>query len=223
MNKISLNQSEKSNSVSNRKTQRGELLKRNEAFKGELKTIFERINEIYRKAGKENDFFERFDSILLQQEKVFIQNEDDEARMFWEDFCERWGIHPNWNRQLESLSEFIKTEPRVFYSWSKHGGNYILIEIEEWTSIEDVKKVLPKVEEMKRKHFKHSKRPPIEFDRNLKWYDLNIRQNKSCGWIAQRLKPKDKASEIKLAEKIKKGIQSIQSQIDRLTPRKISL
>lgn len=118
---------EKSKKDYDKKSQKAELLARNKTFEKELEEVFSRIDQIYSKAGKKNEFFYELKQKLLTYEPSYNRERATSLRE-WINFCTRWHISFRWDGQLESLAKFILSSPQIFYY--KSNMSQILAELE---------------------------------------------------------------------------------------------
>jgi hypothetical protein len=171
---------EKRNKEYNKKSQRAALLSRHKKFCEELKQISNRL-------GK--DFLEKTKDLERMMKKRIYPSY---PRSFWEKneewsvFCDRWHIDPDWNGEIDSLEKYtgkpveITIQPK-FESSTKV---FLLLKVDSWTTLDDIRQVWPKVEKYQKKYLYQKIEKKTTFGRDLCWYDLNKKHGLSYKEIA---------------------------------------
>jgi hypothetical protein len=169
----------KTNSKSfDKRSQRAELLRRNRKFLKKLKETLEELGDGFFTARN-------LDNEIAYEKYGYNVMDMIEVSATWSCFCELWGIQEKWNGKIDTLSLF-QISPVVLY----HPGERIekitpiLIGINEWTTIEDIRAVWEKVEKLQNDIWgKRTIR--ANFSRDLCWYDLNNECNLKASEIAK--------------------------------------
>lgn len=177
---------EKSIKDYDKKSQRAELLERNEKFREELKEIsiklgkqFFKWKREYEKLGKPENYFDK---------KHKIEDDHDFVRKKliphskWLGFCDKWNIHEDWNGQINSLKDFIR-KPRL--EIFAHAEGKLVIKIDAWTTLNDIREIWSEVETAQKRHFSTKVDKKANFSRDIVWYDLNKRYKLRPRQIAQ--------------------------------------
>jgi len=198
VNKEILKRIEESKKDYDKKTQRAQLLIRNKQFIKELKET-------------PADFVvDSEDRLKFKTKKIDLGGVDVyinvESFSKFKNFCLRWHIHPTWDGNIDTLSEFIKDSPEIIcepVNYLLVNGhiyfpdkeivrpegleriNYLYIKVDAWTSLEDIKKIWPRIEEFQRTIFSYKAELKSNFSRDLCWYDLKTTHNLSYGKIAK--------------------------------------
>jgi len=193
-----LNRINESKREYDKKTQRAEMLIRNKQFIKELKET-------------PADFVVDFeDRLKFKTKKLSVDGVDlyinVESFSKFKNFCLKWHIHSPWDGNIDTLSEFIKESPEIIcepVNYSLVNGdiyfpdkeivrpeglesvNYLYIKVDAWTSLEEVKKIWPRVEKFQRTIFNYKAELKSNFSRDLCWYDLKTTHNLSSSKIAK--------------------------------------
>jgi hypothetical protein len=100
----------------------------------------------------------------------------------WKQFCQRWNISPNWDGNLSSLQKCLGRPVELYWiEGEQEGAPTLLIEVNNWTTLKDVRAAWGEVEDLQNEIWKKQEKK-TNFARDLCWYDLT----KEHG-----LKPKD--------------------------------
>jgi hypothetical protein len=217
-----------------------------EIHPGYQNLILNRIKESNRSYSKAEQRAE----LLMRNEKFiaewrFIEGpESENALVDWGAFCARWGIRHTWNGWPPTLAAHIRTSPGLLYhplifgteqgiKWDElvpfpdtgdrspyNRPDYLLVQIDPWTSSDDVKKLWPRIEKLKKQIFGYSEKDKWNFGEALCWYDLRTNYRYSFGKIAllwqMEKAPHEHEDDIKT--RVRLGIKRISSYIQRLTP-----
>lgn len=175
-------------------TQRAELLSRNDQFLEELNEYNEETflgkllpyKSLFQKGRKGNKVnviritqkgVETNDPDLSWPESLEKDKEFEELLKrnveFWTLFCRRWNIMPEWDGDLKSLGKSM--EPPVEFYWiegKKDVAPALLMRINNWTTLRDLKAVWGQVEEFQNQVWKKQEKR-TNFARDLLWYDLS--------------------------------------------------
>ncbi len=207
---------------------------------GKEELILKRIRESKRAYSRKEQRAE-----LLIRNAQFIKEYLEKERMpeyeptvvNYGDFCDRWGISQMWDGRLPSLAKSVKTKPGLIYhasfadeslDWEEIAlmpniniPDYLLIRIDPWTSLSDIKLNWRRIERMKKTIYGFSEKGKSNFARALCWYDLNKRYRLSLGktmrlWIQEQEPYIQDAESFKIT--VREGIKRIERYIKRLTP-----
>jgi hypothetical protein len=91
----------------------------------------------------------------------------------WSIFCRRWNIMPEWDGELRSLGDYM--EPPLEFFWvegSEEISPALIMRINEWTTLNDIKGVWGQVEELQNELWRKQEKR-TNFARDLLWYDLS--------------------------------------------------
>lgn len=189
-----------------RATQRTELIKRNEDFLKELKDVEKELG------GNLSHFFKAYKTSPKVRIYMDVESKAEEKKLvkemmesfekagntrlkeaaefsfrekYWREFCDRWHLDPRWNGRLGSLKKYIKApiELRCLEDREKKLGA-ILIMIDNWTILDDIKAIWGMVEKYQNKLWK--KREKLsKFMRDIVWYDLHKKHKLKYREIAE--------------------------------------
>lgn len=219
---------------SDRDKQRYELLKRNKVFLKELRKVKKEIGgELFFKSRKTKSvkvvIDKPGDNILLldgypedtsEEWKKRIEKEKGKDKKQsrsvtikkrkspWNKFCERWHIKPEWNGRLDSLKGCLERPVELFVLEEvKKKTAVILIRIDNWTILNDIREVWNKIEDAQNSMWKKQEKRS-NFARDLCWYDLNINHGlkpKEIGSLWVKYFPEE--IELFVIRRIKKDIK----------------
>lgn len=193
---------ERSKEDFDRDTQRYELLIRNRSFSKELKETKKKLGgDIFFKVRAINpmeimsDLSEK--NILLANDYpkhpplktvggVYVKNLGpgidinkklkiftDDYMPLWETFCERWQISAEWDGNLSSLRGSLKGPVELeIVEDKKKGVSSIIIKIDKWTILNDIREIWSEIEKYQNKLWKKEEKR-TNFARDLCWYDLS--------------------------------------------------
>jgi len=184
-----------------RDTQRYELLSRNSTFVKELKETKKKLGgDIFFKVRDINpmeimsDLSEK--NILLVNDYpkhppvktvggVYVKNLgpgvdiNKKLKIFtddyiprWVTFCERWHILAEWDGKLNSLRGNLKGSVELeIVEDKKKGVSAIIIKIDNWTILNDIREIWNEIEKYQNKLWKKEEKR-TNFARDLSWHDL---------------------------------------------------
>lgn len=203
MNKGILKRIKESKRIYTKKEQRAELLKRNEQFIKALKTVFVKFMNIKEVSNNCRKIFYRFENleISIDQAHEELTRNTETVRQYMR-FLRKWHISSNWDGEIDSLSKFIKDTPIIIYDAlsacestipsreleplpDESEFNYLYLKIDAWTSLDDIKKIWPRIQDLKKKIFDFKAEQKSNFGRDLYWYDLKKQHKLSYGQIAK--------------------------------------
>ena len=189
---------EDSKKAYSKKGQHAELMKRSERFLKELQGQIE-IRKL----------FDRFNNDVIFCSYLKPGVSVGQGAFLWNIFCHKWKIKIGWNGDLRNLESEIRDTPIIYFDHAAAGvpekledgpdsldpalvfepvllKQFIHLKIEEWTTLEDIKKIWPEIEKFQRKIFSHkSEKKAASFGRDLAWYDLKMIHHLSFGQIAK--------------------------------------
>jgi hypothetical protein len=200
-----------------RKEQRAELLIRNTQFMKDFRKLQEKR--------------EASDNLHESGEEIF--------ELAFSRFCEKWGVSRRWNMETGSLSKFIETKPGLLYNpiWAglpefdisevklfpdDQKPDYLYVKIDPWTTLEDMKVIWGRIEELKKAIFGYSDKEKWNFGQALCWYDLHKQEKWGYGkiasvWIQEEAPHIDDTESFRIT--VREGIKRIDRYIKRLTPQ----
>jgi len=207
---------------------------------GDEELILNRIKEsrrTYNRKEQRAELLIRNAQFIKEWRELEGQPELEPTIINWGGFCGRWGLSQIWDGWPGSLAKFVQTTPGLVYHpiWAGQSidwyelapfpddkkPDYLLIKIDPWTSLDDIKSIWHRVKELKKAVFSYADKNKSNFGCALCWYDLNKKYRMSLGKIA-RLWIQEEASYIKDLESykitVREGIKRIDQYIKRLTP-----
>jgi len=194
---------EESKRIYTKKEQRAELLKRNEQFKKALKTAFVKFKNIEEIDNNCRKIFSRFENLEISIDQAHEElTKNTETIEQYMKFLRKWHISSNWDGEINSLSKFIKDTPIIIYDAfsacestihlreqeplpDESEFDYLYLKIDAWTSLEDIKKIWPRIQDLQKKIFDFKAEQKTNFGRDLCWYDLKKQHKLSYGQIAK--------------------------------------
>ncbi|MFX1536939.1 MAG: hypothetical protein ACFFDI_22195 [Promethearchaeota archaeon] len=186
-----------------KKEQRAELLKRNEQFKKALKTAFVKFKNIKEIKNNTRKIYFRFENLEISIDQAHDElTKNNETIRKYMKFMRKWHISSNWDGEIDSLSKFIKDTPIIIYDAlsaressvpsmkqeplpDESEFDYLYLKIDAWTSLDDIKKIWPRIQDLQKKIFDFKAEQKSNFGRDLCWYDLKKQFKLSYGQIAK--------------------------------------
>jgi hypothetical protein len=185
------------------------------------------------KGKSDKDLSSWFENKLVKKRERNYYPDDYE----WIIFCERWRIKFDWDSySMKTLKDNVFSSPRIIsWNWKTDRrvgllaspsnpiddlASGILIQIDPWTTKQDIEDLGSEIAKAKKKIFGYAEREARNFGRDLCWHDLHTRDDfgkKSYGEIAQYWKTwgGDKSHGRNM---VIRAVNRIQDYIARLTP-----
>jgi len=102
----------------------------------------------------------------------------------WAELCNRWHIEDTWNGDLNTLEQHARQNVEIYDDWEHNTQkNSILIKINEWATLDDIKSVWSEIEILQNE-FWGKKERRSNFTRDLIWYDLSTQHKMTPSNIA---------------------------------------
>ncbi len=126
-----------------------------------------------------------YDKPANLKEEIFNRNEVlRKYKEKWEEFCERWLIEPEWDGDFQTLEKYARKPVEIYSDWDYNiQQSSLMIRINEWTTVDDIKARWTEVEELQNKIWGKRERR-TNFSRDLIWYDLAKKHNMKAAGIA---------------------------------------
>lgn len=200
-----------------KKVQKAEILKRNVSFRNHWLEAYSEV--------KNHDVFFANLKKLEESEKNNKLPDYIPLKTFpetyskWSYFCFLWGIRAYWNGKPDTLEDYIKSPATILFCARPDFPNsgYISIEIDAWTTLNDIRLIWPEIEKYQKTYLKQKIELRTHFGRDLCWYDLYHKSKCSLReiiklWVSTR--PDD--IDLLVIRRLKRDQNFIQSLKDRI-------
>lgn len=93
-------------------------------------------------------------------------------RLYWGEFCDRWNISPQWNGNLDTLTQHMRNSVFIIHKYTEiSDGRSITISIDRWATKQDFLALWEYIKKL-HKPIGKKKSGKDNFSRDICWYEL---------------------------------------------------